>query len=85
MVRASRQYLTPREVAEEVGFGIQKVRMLCESGRLPAINTTTANRPRWLIRRIDLEQFLSPNNHAVERCEVKTLRPRIDRDVPKVF
>jgi hypothetical protein len=64
-----------------------KVRMLCEQGRLPSINTTTATRPRWTIRRCDLDEFLTPA--SVKKSQAKkateSRRQRIDANVPKVF
>lgn len=81
---AEKQYLTTGDVAAELGWTIQKVRALCESGRLPAVNTSTAKRPRWTIRRVDLDAFLTPA--SVARAEKKAApRRRIDANVPKVF
>lgn len=79
-----KQYLTTGDVAAETGWTIQKVRTLCESGRLPAVNTSTASRPRWTIRRCDLDAFLTPA--AVAKAEKQSnARRRIDANVPKVF
>jgi excisionase family DNA binding protein len=83
----SSEYLTAPEVAEIMRCTSAKVRTLIEQGKLAAVNTSTATRPRWTIRRVDLEAFLTPA--CVARSEAKrqaTLRrQRIDRDVPKVF
>jgi len=82
-----KQYLGTGEVAEILGMSIQKIRALCESGRLPAVNTSTATRPRWTIRRCNLERFLTPA--SVQKTEAKqqatARRSRIDAHVPKVF
>ena len=82
-----KQYLGTGEVAEILGMSIQKVRSLCELGRLPAVNTSAATRPRWTIRRCDLEKFLTPV--SVQKTEAKATqsarRQRIDAHVPKVF
>lgn len=85
MIRATEKpFLTTGEVAAELGWTIQKVRALCESGRLPAVNTSTGKRPRWTIRRVDLEAFLTPA--SVAEAEQKAApRRRIDAGVTKVF
>lgn len=53
--------LTTRDVSRRTGWSVAKVRQLIESGKLPAINTSTGNRPRWSIRQSDLEAFLTPS------------------------
>lgn len=81
--------LTTGDVARRTGWTIGKVRALCESGKLPAVDTSTGKRPRWSIREIDLEAFLTPGPRYPDRNS----RPRsrrsgpkpIDADVPKVF
>lgn len=55
-----KEYLTTGDVARELGMTEIKIRTLCELGRLPAVNTSTGDRPRWTIRRTDLESFLTP-------------------------
>jgi hypothetical protein len=60
----SKQFLTTGDVGRMLGMTPQKVRKLCELGRLPAVNVTAANRPRWMIRRDDLELFLTPKPAA---------------------
>lgn len=82
-----KQYLGTGEVAEITGMSIQKVRALCELGRLPATNTSAATRPRWTIRRCDLDEFLTPE--SVKKTQSKkaseSRRQRIDAGVKKVF
>jgi hypothetical protein len=81
---AEKQFLSTGDVAAITGWTIQKVRTLCEQGKLPAVNTSTATRPRWTIRRCDLDAFLTPKSVAkVERQN--HVRRRIDAHVPKVF
>ncbi|TWU10812.1 helix-turn-helix domain-containing protein [Allorhodopirellula heiligendammensis] len=84
---SEKQYLGTGEVAEIIGMSIQKVRALCESGRLPAVNTSAATRPRWTIRRCDLDEFMTPD--CVKKTQAKqareSRRQRIDAHVPKVF
>lgn len=82
-----KQYLTTGEVAAELGMTVQKVRALCELGRLPAVNTSAATRPRWTIRRVDLDEFMTPA--SVKKTQAKqanaSRRQRIDAGVPQVF
>jgi hypothetical protein len=82
-----KQFLTTTEAGQLCGMTTLKVRMLCEQGRLPSINTTTATRPRWTIRRCDLDEFLTPD--PVKKTQGKqateSRRQRIDANVPKVF
>lgn len=83
---ADRDFLTTGEAAEFCGFTIQKVRRLVELGRIPATNTSCGTRPRWTIRREDLEAFLSPTNVRPEaRRTGPARRKRLDADVPHVF
>ena len=83
MVLAEKQYLTTGDAAKLTGWTAAKVRALCESGRLPAVNTSTAIRPRWTIRRIDLEAFLTPGG-KVETVDKPKRRSRLDSGVRKI-
>jgi hypothetical protein len=78
-------YLTTGDVARLTGWTIQKVRALCEQGKLPCVNTSTANRTRWTIRRCDLESFLTPTSVAKAQERRAQSRRAIDHAVPKVF
>ena len=83
-----KKYLTSVDAAKIAGMTAQKIRVLIEAGKLPAVNiSATNNRPRWSIRRCDLEAFLTPA--AVAKAEAKragaSRRQRIDAGVPKVF
>jgi hypothetical protein len=84
---SEKQFLSTGDVASLTGFTIQKVRALCELGRLPAVNTSTTDRPRWTIRRVDLEAFLTPA--AVTKAEsakkTATRRRRLDEGVERVY
>jgi|GEM_PF-4664882 len=64
----------------------QKIRLLCEQGKLPAVNTSTAIRTRWTIRRCDLEDFLTPNSLKASQAKSQATarRQRIDAHVPKI-
>ena len=50
------QYLTPAEVAEELKVTDVTVRRWISTGELPA---SKAGPRRWMIRRVDLDRFLS--------------------------
>ncbi len=81
---AEKLYLSTGDASKLTGMTIQKIRTLCELGRLPAVNTSTATRPRWTIRRCDLDAFMTPK--AVAKTERRNIaRRRIDANVPKVF
>ena len=79
--------LTPNDVAKMTGWSLPKIRTLCASGRLPAVNTsTTEARPRWSIREEDLAEFFTPASKREPATKAKTeRRQRIDADVQKVF
>lgn len=83
----TKQFLTTGNVACLLGMTVQKVRRLCEIGKLPAVDTSTTNRPRWMIRRVDLDAFLTPApvRKAAPKAGRVTRRQRIDADVPKRF
>ena len=80
---SEKQYLTTGDVAAELNMTSHKIRALCETGRLPAVNTSTALRPRWTIRRVDLEAFMTPK--SVAKSAKAARRQRIDAGVKKVF
>jgi excisionase family DNA binding protein len=85
---AEKQYLTTIEAAEIAELSPQKIRLLIESGRLPAVDTSIGSkRPRWSIRRVDLEAFLTPASVVKQQAKQATAarRQRIDAHVPKVF
>lgn len=54
--------LTTTEVSKLTGFSLQKIIRLIDCGKLPAIDTSTNDKPRWSIRQSDLEAFLTPVN-----------------------
>ncbi len=83
-------YLTTLEAASVARLSPQKIRMLIEAGRLAAVDTSVgAKRPRWSIRRVDLEAFLTPP--AVAKAEAKqsavttARRQRIDNDCKRIY
>lgn len=92
-VDPDKQYLSTGDAAAITGWTVNKIRTLCEQGRLPAVNTSTTSRPRWTIRRCDLEAFLTPSNAPTavpsKPAPTDVIKPirhrRIDAAVPKVF
>jgi excisionase family DNA binding protein len=85
---AEKQYLTTIEAAKVAALSPHKIRQLIESGRLPAVDTSVGNkRPRWSIRRVDLERFLTPAivAKAATKQTSAARHQRIDANVPKVF
>ncbi len=85
------EILTTGDVARETGYSITKVRKLCETGKLHAIDSGTGVRRVWSIRRSDLDDFLTPRARGGESIPVRhrsasgRSRQRIDANVPKVF
>ena len=74
------EWLTPPEIAKELrkrtSWPIKKI----ESGELPAINLSDGKRPRYLVRRADLEEFL--RRRAVTATPKPTRRDRRG-DIPR--
>jgi hypothetical protein len=88
IVNAEKQYLNSIEAGKIAGLSPQKIRMLIESGRLAAVDTSIGTkRPRWSIRLCDLLEFLTPASVAKSQARqaAASRRQRIDRDVPKVY
>lgn len=81
----SKRLLSTGEVREITGWSKSKIRTLCETGRLPAINTSTTARPRWEVRECDLEIFCTPV--AIAKTQERQTKPRrrIDEGVKRVF
>lgn len=48
-------FLTPPQAAKLLGTNPDKIRSLIRSGRLPAVDTSTSVRPRWKIKRTDVD------------------------------
>jgi len=71
-------YSTPPKVARELSVRVGKVLAWIRSGELAAVNVAQAvgGRPRWRIRRADLEDFL-----LRRQCQpkVKPVRKRNQR------
>lgn len=69
------EILTTGDVARQTGWTIAKVRQLVESGKLPAVDTSTGKRPRWSIRQCDLDAFLTPparGSHFIPKRPART-------------
>jgi excisionase family DNA binding protein len=79
-------WLTPPAIAEEMGLRQSKVAGWIRSGELVAVNVAehTGGRPRWRIRRADLEAFLL-RRQSQKPAEPIRRRRRQDQDVIKFF
>jgi hypothetical protein len=51
-------YLQPADIAKLLAVSPKKVRSWCRSGQLRAANLNDNRRPRWVILRADLDEFL---------------------------
>jgi len=59
------KYLTPPQVARQLGTDCNRVLLWIRSGALKAFNLSEGNRARWKISPADLETFLeSKSNRA---------------------
>ena len=88
IVNAEKQYLTTIEAAKIAELSPQKIRLLIESGRIAAVDTSIGTkRPRWSIRLCDLLEFLTPASVAKSQAKQASAerRRRIDADVQKVY
>lgn len=75
--------LTVQQVSTETGFSAQKIHRLIASGNLKAIDTNPSGRkPRWSIRRDDLNAFLTPQN--TQPAAPAKPRRRLDAGVAKI-
>lgn len=54
----NRDFYTPYEVADLLGFHYNTVRRMIKDGELPATKISRS----WRIRKVDLEQFVMPSN-----------------------
>ncbi len=81
--------LNTKQVAEITSFSMQKVQQLIRAGKIPAVNTSAGNcKPRWLIRKCDLDRYLTPDNVPAAKAIVERTprRSRIDAHIKdKVF
>ena len=75
--------LTPKDVCERLKISMQTVLGLIRSKRLPATNISSSKRPKWLIREIDLERMLTPDDEPQEAVR-RPRRRRLDEGVKKV-
>jgi excisionase family DNA binding protein len=56
---AADAYLTPPEIASVLRCRQSKVLAWIRSGRLAAVNLSEGQRPRYRVRRADLDEFLA--------------------------
>lgn len=76
--------LTPDDVSKLTGMSAQKVRALCATGRLGAVNTSLGKRPKWAIPEESLNEFFTPAKARQEKAKAAR-RQAIDANVEKVF
>lgn len=72
----AQQWLTPPEVAKQLGIHAEKVRAWIEQGELIAVNVAenAKGRPTWRIAALELEKFL-----ASRQCRPRLKLTRIRR------
>lgn len=75
-------FLTPPEIAKLLRVRESKVLGWIRSGRLPAINVSDGQRPRYRVRRADLDAFLAGQVVVpVSRPVRRERRPEVPRYV----
>jgi excisionase family DNA binding protein len=82
------QYMAPKDVAELLGFTAETVCRWIRDGELQAVNLGGGKRlrPRWIIRRAQLEAFLlARSTLAKEQTPQPQQRRRRDPDVIKFY
>lgn len=77
-----RDYLTTADIQQMTGWSLQRIQLLCRSGKLPAKNASTGNKKaRYLIRRTDWENFATPDNSVDPKPPSKRGQQRLDAHV----
>jgi excisionase family DNA binding protein len=66
MDKTERQFLTPPDIADQLGCNADRVRNWINSGQLPASNIGDRSRPRWRIRKTDFDDFLMRRSNQSE-------------------
>lgn len=84
------QFFTTIEAGRFARVSPAKIRSLIDSGKLAAVDTSAgAKRPRWSIRRVDLEAFLTPQSVAKAEAKQSAVttarRQRIDSDCKRIY
>ena len=52
--------MTPKQVADQIGFDVETIRRWRASGKIPGfVNFGTDDRPRWKISQDDLDAFVA--------------------------
>ena len=74
--RSIKEWMTLPEIAQELRCRQSKPRRWVESGELPAINVSDSTRPRYRVRRADLDAFLQ--RRAVAPTPQPSRPPRRD-------
>jgi excisionase family DNA binding protein len=78
MSTTAAEYLSPGDVAEQLGVGVDRVYRWIAAGELAAINLNDGPRhkPRWLIRAAQLEAFLAARTTRATTPPPQMRRPR---------
>jgi excisionase family DNA binding protein len=74
-------WMTPPEIAKELRCRTSKPIRWIEAGELPAVNVSEGTRPRYRVRRADLEAFLE--RRAVVPTPKPIRRERRDASIPR--
>jgi hypothetical protein len=74
------EILTTSDIRSITGWTMGRIQALCRSGKLPAKDISLgAKKARYIIRRCDWEQFITPQSRALQT--VTQSRNRIDAKV----
>ena len=72
-----RTHVTPRDICDSVGLGIETVLGWIHSGELKASNIAKSSlRPRWRIEKVDLKAFLDARSNQAASKSTKPARRR---------
>ena len=79
--------LTTGDIRKLTGWSLIKIRSLIDSGKLPAVNTSTGDRPFYHVPAEAWEKFINPNAGMPKNStpSKKVKRKRMDANVEKVF
>lgn len=78
--------LSTADIRRITGWSLPRIRSLCASQKLPAVDTSAGSvKPRWEVREEDLEEFLTPKSKRASAVRRATRTRPIDANVQKVF
>ena len=81
-VGMKRTHISPKMVCEQLGIGMEPVLAFIHSQQLKAVNVSNSDtRPRWLIARTDLADFLEQrSNQPAESAKPSPRRSKPNRE-----